>query len=168
MRKPIPKTCPYCQQPFQASRRNKDYCTDDCRIDANNARAKERYAHFKREAPQLQALQQQVSQLQQSQQLKATSQVEKLQQEVKQLRQQVGQLQQERDSLIVVITVDRPIEDTLTYAGRHYKRGGGKMGKTGVGVSLAKGSALWMPGNTIIYRTESDLTGNYYEYELDH
>lgn len=137
MYKAINKTCPHCQQPFQARRKNQLYCTEECRIDANNAVAKERYASFRQEAPQ----------------------VEVLQQQVEKIKAQLA-------AQIVVIKVVKPTEDTLTYAGHRYKSGK-RLDRTGVGVRLDKGVALWMPGNTIIYRTESNVKEIYYEYVLD-
>lgn len=163
MKKLLHKTCPHCQNPFEATRKNQDYCSDDCRIDANNARAKERYAQFKLEGSQLVALQQQVNQFQQDQQVTESSRVAQLQQQVEKLQQQVRQFQQERANLTVVITVDKPINDTLTFGGRRYKRSA-KGSKPRGGVSLDKGGALLMPGNTILYRTESHSIDNYYEY----
>ncbi|RYF55219.1 MAG: hypothetical protein EOO39_38295 [Cytophagaceae bacterium] len=140
MYKLINKTCPQCQQPFQARRKNQLYCTNECRYDANNAVAKNRYHTAKEEGPQL----------------------------VK-LRQKVKRLEEHIASLVVVISAFKLNADTLTltYAERRYKRVDRRR-KTEVGVNLDTGLALLMPGGkTIICRSETFSPEMYYEFVLD-
>lgn len=140
MYKLINKTCPQCRQPFQARRKNQLYCTDECRHDANNAVAKNRYHTAKEEGPQL-----------------------------AKLRQKVKTLEDHIASLVVVISGFKLNADTLTltYAERRYKRVD-RRNETGIGVRLDKGLALLMPGGkTIICRSEIFSPEKYYEFEFD-
>ena len=41
------KTCPTCQNPFEAKRKNQIYYTDDCRADANNKKQTAKYHNIK-------------------------------------------------------------------------------------------------------------------------
>ena len=43
----IHKICPFCQTTFEAKRKNQFYCTDDCRVDANNDKLKAKYHNIK-------------------------------------------------------------------------------------------------------------------------
>ena len=58
-----PRPCPRCQQVFQPVRRNQLYCSSQCRIDANNDKAQENYATYRREAPQTATIRQQLAEL---------------------------------------------------------------------------------------------------------
>ena len=40
------KICPACQTTFEAKRKNKLYCTDDCRAATNNDKLKAKYHHI--------------------------------------------------------------------------------------------------------------------------
>jgi hypothetical protein len=59
---PIP--CPRCQQIFQPTRRNQDYCSAQCRIDTNNDRTKEKNATYRQQGPKALAIQKQLDELQ--------------------------------------------------------------------------------------------------------
>lgn len=63
MCKLINKTCPHCQQPLQARRKNQLYCTDECRHDTSKAVVKARDHTAKEEGPQLAKLRQKVKKL---------------------------------------------------------------------------------------------------------
>ncbi|RZK76830.1 MAG: hypothetical protein EOO85_10340 [Pedobacter sp.] len=119
------KRCPQCNNPFQPRRKNQDYCSTECRIDHNNGLAKERYANFKKEAPK----------------------VTGVHQELRQLRQYVA-------SLTIVLEGVKEIDsDTITYQGQTYHKEESWLDKPMVGITLSQGGAIQIPGNKIIYRS---------------
>lgn len=150
MKRLLHKTCPHCQNPFEATRKNQDYCSDDCRIDANNARAKQRYAQSKREGSQLDELRQQV---------------QRLQQQLAARQQQIDTQKNIIETRPVVITVVKESKDILWYEGRPYKRGP-LVSKKEVLVTLEKGVGLLMPGNTILCQ-DNTATNSQYRYLPD-
>lgn len=104
--------CPHCAQRFQPRRKNQHYCSTECRTDANNARAKQRYTTFKEEAPKLGTLAAQVRSLK----AKLAS------------------------AILLIKDVDETSVYTIRYAGRDYKRGE-RLGRL-PGVTLSPGFGL--------------------------
>ena len=133
------KPCPNCSTVFQPKRKNQVYCSTDCRTDINNAAAKGRYAAFKEGVPKMDSV-------------KA---------ELKRMREYVAGL------TIVLKDVTKVDADTLAYGGRRYKRGT-KVGRTDLGVVIAGGSGILLPGNKIIYRPiGGNSLDNCWEYSIE-
>jgi hypothetical protein len=59
-----PKPCPRCQQLFQPTRRNQDYCSALCKQDTNNDKTKAKNALYRKEGPKALAIQKQLDELQ--------------------------------------------------------------------------------------------------------
>ena len=136
---PLPRVCPNCRQSFEPGRKNQYYCSPDCRIEANNEIAKERYAAL----------------------VNVTANVDALKVELNRLRQELVAMAASRAALTIVIEqVEEVGPDTIRYAGALYQRGV-QPGRLGLRLSLQAGGGLKMGEDTIVYRR---LKGSPHEY----
>ena len=135
MSTPVFAKCPHCKKDFQARRKNQRYCSTECRTDANNEVAKGRYAHFKKEAPENEALKEKLKRLQTY------------------LAQQI----------IVLKNVKKLDKETILYEGLKYIYNA-NADPPPLPISLKHGGGLLMPGSSIIYineESESLLSNNF-------
>lgn len=134
MRTPLMKQCPQCGKPFEARRKNQDYCSTECRTDFNNQVAKGRYATFKQQAPK----------------------VAGVQQELKKLKEYLATLTYAIEGIQEIDT------KTISYQGKTYVREA-TVDRPAPGLGLNQGGGVMAPGGKIIYRRRN-LSGSLRDY----
>lgn len=130
------KVCPHCQETFSPRRKNQDYCSTECRTDANNQKAKTRYATFK----------------------KVVIEANVSQEKISKLKERVASL------MVVVQGIEEVDSDTISYDGDTYRRQN-RVGQIIHGIILREGGAVQTSVGNIIYRSKrAHASDNCWEY----